>query len=65
MNDLEKYFAQSKKNQTKQANKRNRFRVNTKKEAMAEKMAYKADPHWDNADRPSLTKGHKIYESNK
>lgn len=65
MNDLEKYFQASKKAQAKQAEAHRKPRVQTQKEKMALKMAHRADPHWDMADRPSKTKGYKIYEQNK
>ena len=29
---------------------------------IAQSLSEKADPHWEMADRPHLTRGHKVYE---
>lgn len=33
-----------------------------KRHAYAEAMAQKADPHYEMSDRPTSTRGHKVYE---
>lgn len=62
--NIEKVLAGGVKNREKQRQERREVghHASTLLEKKARRMAEKADPHWEMADKPERTKGHRVFE---